>query len=111
MSQSSLVNKPYIMLCTPCYGGVMHEAYFHSVVKLLQEAATKLTISRAVCLNVVRRIHSLIKLPDCFYWAKACPAEVARSPQSLGSNPFSDKNPEYSEPHIDSWTCPTPFFA
>jgi len=38
MSQSSLVNKPYIMLCTPCYGGVMHEAYFHSVVKLLQEA-------------------------------------------------------------------------
>ena len=38
MSQSSSVNNSYIMLCTPCYGGVMHEAYFHSVVKLLQEA-------------------------------------------------------------------------
>jgi len=41
MSQSSSVKDAYIMLCTPCYGGLMHEAYFHSVIKLLQEAKEK----------------------------------------------------------------------
>ena len=41
MSQSSSAKDAYIMLCTPCYGGMMHEAYFHSVVKLFQEARDK----------------------------------------------------------------------
>ena len=41
MSQSSSVKDAYIMLCTPCYGGMMQESYFHSVIKLLQEAREK----------------------------------------------------------------------
>ncbi len=43
MSQSSSVNlnETYVMVGTPCYGGLMHEAYFHSMIKLLAEARKK----------------------------------------------------------------------
>ena len=34
-------NKVVLMVGTPCYGGLLHEAYMHSFLKTQKEAETK----------------------------------------------------------------------